>query len=159
MDFPHPWKSRNVTGQQTILPENSFGQTNFGLNIYIYCLSQTVRARRLKFLENVHPPPHVTCHMSCVICHMSHVKCHMPRVTWHHYSQTVLEIGTLHFEKMFTPLCVTCHMSRFTKNIISTYIYIFCWKVSGAGRLRVCYQRCLPCLVYTCIYIYIFFFF
>ena len=33
--------------------------------------SQTVRARKLKFLENFHFPPCVTCHMSHVICAMS----------------------------------------------------------------------------------------
>ena len=32
-----------------------------------YCLSQTVRAVDLKFLENVHPSKCVTCHMSGVI--------------------------------------------------------------------------------------------
>ena len=46
--------------------------------------SQTIWARDLKFRENVHLPPCVTCHMSrvtchisCVTCHVSHVACHM----------------------------------------------------------------------------------
>ena len=46
--------------------------------------AQTVRARELAFLENVHPPPRVTCHvsnvkrnMSCVMCCMSLVRCHV----------------------------------------------------------------------------------
>ena len=45
-------------------------------------------ARKLKFLENVHPPQHVTCNVSrvtcqvsCVTCHVSHVMCHMSCVT------------------------------------------------------------------------------
>ena len=42
----------------------------------IHCLSQFVRARELKFLENVYHPVCVMCHMSRVICHMSHVMCH-----------------------------------------------------------------------------------
>ena len=36
----------------------------------------------IQFWDNVHPPPHVTCHVSYVTCHVSHV-------TWHHNSQTV----------------------------------------------------------------------
>ena len=55
-----------------------------------HCLSQTVKARELKFWENVHPPPfvkchmsHVTCHMSCVRCHVSDVTCHLSHVTCH----------------------------------------------------------------------------
>ena len=46
--------------------------------------SQTVRARELKFGENVHPRTcvtsqvsHTTCHVSHVTCHMSHVICHI----------------------------------------------------------------------------------
>ena len=42
------------------------------------CLhSQPVRAREQTFWENVHPPPHVTYHMSHVTCHVSNVMCHM----------------------------------------------------------------------------------
>ena len=37
--------------------------------------SQTVWARDLKFCENVHFPPFVTCHMSCVTCHVCLVTC------------------------------------------------------------------------------------
>ena len=42
-----------------------------------------VRARELKFWENVHPPKRVKCHMSRVMCHVSCVTCHMSRVTCH----------------------------------------------------------------------------
>ena len=42
------------------------------------CFSaQTVRARKLKFWENVHPH-----HMSHILCHMSHVACGMSCVTF-----------------------------------------------------------------------------
>ena len=42
--------------------------------------SQTVRTRKLKFLENVHPHhvSHVTCHMSCVTCHISQFSSYLP---------------------------------------------------------------------------------
>ena len=39
--------------------------------------SQTVRARKLKFWENVHPATCVLCHLSPVICHVSCVMCHL----------------------------------------------------------------------------------
>ena len=32
-----------------------------------HCLSQTIRARELKFWENIHPSPRVTCHVSRVL--------------------------------------------------------------------------------------------
>ena len=47
-----------------------------------YTVSQIVRARELKFWEDVHDSPcatfhvsHFICHMSCVTCHVSHVTC------------------------------------------------------------------------------------
>ena len=46
---------------------------------------QTVRARELKFWENVHPPQRVMCHVSCVMCHVSHVTCHVSHVTCHYF--------------------------------------------------------------------------
>ena len=45
-----------------------------------YGLSQTVRAGDLKFCDNVHPPPCVTCHMSNYMCHKSGVRCHVKSV-------------------------------------------------------------------------------
>ena len=47
------------------------------------CVSQTVKARKLKFWGNVHYPLCVMCHMSCVTCHVSHVTCHMSHVKCH----------------------------------------------------------------------------
>ena len=44
--------------------------------------SQTVGARYLKFWENVHLPPSVMCHLSCVMRHMSHVTCEVSHVTF-----------------------------------------------------------------------------
>ena len=37
----------------------------------------------MKFLENVHPPKQVTCHVSPVTCHMSCVTCHVSHFTYH----------------------------------------------------------------------------
>ena len=45
--------------------------------------SQTVTNRELKIWVNVHPPPYVTCHMSCVKCHVSHVTYHVSHVMYH----------------------------------------------------------------------------
>ena len=44
---------------------------------------QTVRARDLKFLHNVHHHICVMCHVSCVMCHVSCVTCHVSPVTCH----------------------------------------------------------------------------
>ena len=41
----------------------------------VHLHSQTVSARELKFLENVHPPPCFTCHVSFVRCQVSGVSC------------------------------------------------------------------------------------
>ena len=46
-----------------------------------HCQSQTVRARELKFWENVHPPPLVTCHMSQVTCHMLNITFHISYIS------------------------------------------------------------------------------
>ena len=74
---------------------------------------QTVRARDMKFLDNV---SHVTCHVSCVMCQMSCVTCQLSHVTCHvsHAIITcnLLELGTWNFETMLTTPCesgVTCH--------------------------------------------------
>ena len=45
--------------------------------VILFLHSKTVRARELKWLENVHLPPRVMCHMSTVVCHMSTVTCHV----------------------------------------------------------------------------------
>ena len=47
------------------------------------CVSKTVRARKLKFWDNVHYPLCVLCHKSCVTYHMSQVMRHVSRVTCH----------------------------------------------------------------------------
>ena len=48
-----------------------------------HCLSQTVRAKELKFRENVHPHhvSHVRCHMSGFRCQVSGVCCQVSGVT------------------------------------------------------------------------------
>ena len=58
--------------------DSPFSQSSFSSRYSWYHKSQTVRARELKFWENVHPPQ--TCHMSCVTCH---VPCHVSDVTCH----------------------------------------------------------------------------
>ena len=42
--------------------------------------NQTVRARKLKFWENVHPTPYVICHLSNVTYQVSPVMCHRSHV-------------------------------------------------------------------------------
>ena len=47
--------------------------------------TQTVRARKLKFLNNIHPRTMsqvsgVTCHMWGVVCHVSGIRCHLSPV-------------------------------------------------------------------------------
>ena len=42
-----------------------------------YHKSQTVGGRGLKFWKKIHPPQHITCHVSHVTCHVSPVTCHM----------------------------------------------------------------------------------
>ena len=57
-------------------------ESAFFSNSSKYHKSPTVRARELKFRENVHPPQHVTCHVSYVMCQMSHITCHVSRATF-----------------------------------------------------------------------------
>ena len=55
----------------------------WGGSIELDHLSQTVRPRDLKFLENVPHPLLIMCHMSCVMCHKSHVTIHVSHVMYH----------------------------------------------------------------------------
>ena len=87
-----------------------------------------VRARKLKFLENVHPPPCVTCQVSHVTWQVSHVTCQVSHVRCH-MSGVTCQVSR-----------VRCHMS---------YIYIFFLQSDWASRWRVCYQRGLPRLVFN----------
>ena len=52
--------------------------------------SQTIRATELKFLEQVHLVPTVSCYVSCVTCQMSCVTCHMSHVTFFFYKGVML---------------------------------------------------------------------
>ena len=63
--------------------------------------SQTVKARKLKFWENVHPPPCVTCQVSRVrcTCQVSGVTCQVSRV-WCQLSGVICRM--LHFFFFFT---------------------------------------------------------
>ena len=44
------------------------------------CASKTPRNSEQKSLDNVYPPPCVTCHMAHVTCHLSHVTCDVSHV-------------------------------------------------------------------------------
>ena len=63
-------------------------------------LSQAVRARELKFWENVHPTPCVTCHISHVRCQVTGDRCHMSCVR------------CLMWRVMCQVSCVMCSMSH-----------------------------------------------
>ena len=88
-----------------------------------HLLSQTIRARDLTFLHNVHHPLCVTWHVSYVTCHMSGVRCHMSGVTCQvshvtSNSQTVRARELKFWEKvcLLPPVtcymtCIMCHMS------------------------------------------------
>ena len=54
---------------------DSFSQSTFSSKSSRHHKSQTVRARELKFGENVHPSPCVTCQMSRVTCLVSGDRC------------------------------------------------------------------------------------
>ena len=57
---------------------NSLTDSTFSSKPLKYHYTQTVRARKLKFLENVQPL--TTCHMSGVMCHapgVTFVRCHV----------------------------------------------------------------------------------
>ena len=57
--------------QSPLLLIHSYSRWSFHSESSRHCLSQTIRAVELKFWENVHPPPCVTCHVSHVTCHVS----------------------------------------------------------------------------------------
>ena len=86
-----------------------------------HCQSQTGRAKKLKFWENVHPT-------TCVMCHMSYVTCHVSRITCH-----VSNVFSFSFSFFF-----------------SFFLFFYLKKIGqcgGASRWRVCCQRGLPRLV------------
>ena len=89
-----------------------------------HCLSQTLRARELKFGENIHPHhvSHVTWCVSRVTCHISHVTCHISHVT--------------------------CHVLNVMCNFFFFILFFFSFlQKRGANWCRVCYQW-LPKLVF-----------
>ena len=84
-----------------------------------HCPSKTVRARELKFWENVHPPPSVTYPVSYVRCHVSGVPCQVSGVRcW-----SVTNLFFLIFLLLFGQSC-------------------------EASWWRVCYQRGLPVYIF-----------
>ena len=69
---------------------HSVSQWSFSLQSSKHHNSQTVRARDLKFWDNVHHPLCVTCHMSRVIFHVSPVTRHVPHVMCHQFFSSSL---------------------------------------------------------------------
>ena len=68
--------------------------------------------------------------------HVSHVRCHMSRVTCHVSGIT----------------CQVLSVNIYLSIYIYLYIYLFFFfffQSDGASRWRVCYERDLPCLVFT----------
>ena len=63
---------------------NSLSWWSFCLESSRHCLSQTIKARKLKFLENIHPH-----HVSHVRCQVSAVKCHHIFFFWQRWSYMV----------------------------------------------------------------------
>ena len=59
------------------------------------------------FGENVHPPPYVTCHVSCVRCQVSGVMCQVSRVRCH-MSGVPCQVSRVRCHVSH----VTCQMSR-----------------------------------------------
>ena len=62
----------------------------------LYHKPQTVRAKDLKFLENVHP---TTCHISHATCNVSHVTRHMSHITCH-ISNVMCQMSLILFTKL-----------------------------------------------------------
>ena len=75
-------------------------------------IPKTIRARELKFWENVHPTPCVMCHLSPVTCYLSHVICHVSPVMCY------LSHVTCHVSP------VTCQMSNVKKICLSFLIIV-----------------------------------
>ena len=72
-----PDLTKRVIWENIILSHNIINRTSVAGNVLQrpmwnveissnHCLSQTLRARELKFQENIHPSPHVTWYMLCV---------------------------------------------------------------------------------------------
>ena len=120
----------------------------------IHCLSQTVRAIELNFLEKAQPPPYVTCHvlhvmfhMSCVTCHVSHVMCHRSCVTCH-VSHVMCHMS-----------CVTCHVSHvicYMSHVICNFFFFlyFIFLEKMLSQRRFGYQRGPLRLVFFCVLIF-----
>ena len=81
--YHHPETFFNRPGvpEAVLQTPSSLIKTSFSSKSSKCHKSQTRRAKELIFWENVHPPQHVTCHISRVTCHMSRVTCHISCVT------------------------------------------------------------------------------
>ena len=96
--------------------------------------SQTVKAKELKFLEDVHCSSPTTCYMSHVICHLSLVRCQVVVCLY----QTVKARDLTFWEYDHFPPSVTCHMSYVTVTV-TTVNFI---TVTATHHHRPCNSQC-----------------
>ena len=151
------FNSPGVAGAVLKTP-SSFIQWSFSSKSSKHDNSQTVRARKLKFWENVHPPhvSHFMCHESSVTCQVPGVTCQVSHFTCN--SQTVRAGKLTFWEKvhLLPPVichgsCVTCHVSRVTQLLyffLTFFFFSFYFLKGGGGsRWRVYYHQGIPRLV------------
>ena len=134
-----------------------------------------VRARDLRFWDNIHLQQHATyhglhvmCHVSCVTCNVSHVTCHVSSQSpKHHNFQTVIATGLKFWDNIQLPQCITCHVSCVMGHMSHVMCHVshvtchmsqkihcifFFLQIGWVSRRRVSYQLGLPRLVYQTIY-------
>ena len=70
-----------------------FSESAFSTKFSKHQKSQNVRARKLKFWENVRPKPYVTCQVLYVRCQVSVVRCQVSRVRYHVSGETIFFWG------------------------------------------------------------------
>ena len=107
--------------------------------------SKIIRARKLKFKENVHLPLCVTLLKSHVTFHVSHVTYHMSD---HHYHKTVKARSLQFWDSVHHPLCVTCHMTWHISCVACHLSPIICNMSHGWS---VCHPLGTPRLVLICL--------
>ena len=98
-----------------------------------HSLSQTVRARKLTILDNVHhmshvtgPGSHVTGHVLCVTCHGSCVMCHVSHDTKKYYGQRSGAIWWRVLYRRGLPLLISKHHKYNNKKYIKLKILCHC---------------------------------
>ena len=118
---PHPkWTPCSLVCSALI---HLFSHSSFVKICLMHIVFKTVRNRKLKFWENVHPQQHVTCHMSSVPCHNSGMKAN----TLHLTRTTILHRRTnwaiyLTFLDSFTKLLLDSY-SNWKENLVLKQIF------------------------------------